>query len=127
MRNIHFDKPENEDDIYTGDIDAYQIEILHNAKEHLDTLWKKDKQQFFKEYSQLLLDVAEKKLITRQTAAYIIAGFMFEKELVERREINDILFHAGRLELPYAHATDEGTKEVYEKEWNEFVQKINSL
>lgn len=124
IRNIRTDKGE-EDEIYTGDID--NIKELKDSEEYLTNLKETNKQLFFKQYCQLLIEVSKRGKITRQTAAYMIAGWMFDVELKAIPEIEEIVFLAGSLEVPYHIATDIGNKQAYDKEWNKLVDKINNL
>ncbi len=125
MRNIHTDKPEHEDDIYTGDFK--DIPELQEKKLHLATLFEIDKPQFFKQFAHLVLSLADKGKITRQTAAYKIAGWMSDEDLKAIPEIEEIVMFAGQLELPYHRATAEGTKNSYNKAWRELQKMLQRL
>ncbi|MBI5123087.1 hypothetical protein HZA75_04490 [Candidatus Roizmanbacteria bacterium] len=124
IRNIRTDKG-GEDDIYTGEID--NIKELKDNEMYLTNLKETNPPQFFKYYCQLLIEVSKKEKITRQTTAYMIAGWMFHIKLRSIPEIKEIVFLAGRLELPYRHATDIGDKHAYDMEWNKLVDKVNNL
>jgi len=124
IRNIRTDKGE-EDEIYVGDIE--KIQELKDSEEYLANLMKTNKRQFFKHYCQLLIEVSERGKITRQTAAYMIAKWMFENELGAIPEIKEIVLLAGKLEVPYHIATDAGDKQAYDMEWNKLVNKIKNL
>lgn len=124
IRNIRTDKGE-EDEIYTGEID--NIRELKDSEEYLTNLKGTNKQLFFKQYCQLLIEVSKKGKITRQTAAYMIAGWMSDNELISIPEINEIVFLAGSIEVPYHIATDRGDKQAYDMEWNKLVDKVNNL
>src|SRR5258705_7106252 len=104
-RNIRTDKG-GEDDVYIGDIE--NIKELNDSEEYLTNLKKTNKQQFFKQYCQLFIEVSKKGKVTRQTAAYMIARWMFDSELKAIPEISEIVFLAGSLEVPYSIATDIG-------------------
>ena len=122
--NIYTDKGE-EDDIFLGNIE--NIKEIKESKEYLIELRKINILRFFKEYCQLYIEIGNKGKITRQTAAYIIAGSMFDRGLKEIPEIEEIVTLAGILELPYQHATDNGDKQTYDTEWNKLVDKIRNL
>ena len=123
-RNIYTDKGE-EDEIYVGEID--NIQEIKDNEEFLINLKKRNKPQFFKYYSQLYIELSKKGKITRQTAAYIISGWMFDSELKGIPEIKEIVMFASCLEVPYHIATDQGDKHAYDMEWNKLVDKINNL
>lgn len=124
IRNIRTDKGE-EDEIYTGEIGS--IKELNESEEYFANLKGINKRQFFKQYCQLLTEISRKGKITRQTAAYMIAGWMFDSELKAIPEIEDIVLLAGKLEVPYHIATDSGDKQAYDMEWNKLIDKINDL
>jgi len=125
MSNIHIDKPKHEDDIYTGSFK--DIPELQEAEPYLTELWELNKPQFFRHLSLLFLSLADKGKITRQTAAYKIAGWMFDKELTTIPEIKKIAMFAGQLELPYPHATAKGDKASYDKAWQKLQKMIQRL
>ncbi len=83
--------------------------------------------QHFKQFCQLLLNDVQAGKIKRQTAAYQIAGRMFDEKLLANKDIEEVVMLAGTLELPYHQATQEGSVEAYEKEWQSLLTKINNL
>lgn len=123
-RNIYIDKGEK-DEIYVGDIE--NIQEIKDSEEYLINLKKINKPQFFKQYSQLYIELSKKGKITRQTAAYIISGWMFDSELKSIPEIEEIVMFASYLEVPYHIATAEGDEHAYDIEWNKLVDKIQNL
>ncbi len=123
-RNIRTDKGE-EDEIYIGEIG--NLKELTENEEYLTKLKETNKRQFFKQYCQLLMEVSKRGKITRQTAAYMIAGWMFDSELKAIPEIEEIVFLAGNLEVPYHIATEVGDKQAYDMEWNKLLDKVNNL
>jgi hypothetical protein len=124
IRNIRTDKG-GEDEVYIGEIGS--IKELTDNEEYLTNLKGTNKRQFFKHYCQLLIEVSKRGKITRQTAAYMIGGWMFDSELKAISEIEEIVFLAGSLEVPYHIATDAGNKQAYDMEWNTLVDKVLNL
>lgn len=125
MRNIQTDKPEHEDDIYTGNLK--DIPEIQKKAWHLNEIWQLNKPDFFKQFAQLFVYLANGGSITRQTAAYKIAGFMSDDELTAIPGIQEIIMLAGELELPYHHATPKGDKASYDKKRVTFEKMILRL
>jgi len=123
-RNINTDKPQHEDDIYTGGV--YLISGLQKAEDKIKNSKGATKVAAFQHFSLILLDAATNHEMTRQTAAYMMSNYLSDDELCDHKQVYDILALAGNLELPYAQASN-GSKTEYEKMWQELIDKTKTL